>query len=56
MVYPQRCEKSTLASVWQSVRYRGMTTEGNVIHYGYIEDFIEDLGTKYNITRLRHCF
>ena len=27
-------------------------TEGNVIHYGYIEKFIEDLGTKYNIREI----
>ena len=26
-----------------------MTTEGNVVHYGYIERFIEELGEKYNI-------
>lgn len=25
------------------------TTEGNVVHYGFIETFIEELGTKYNI-------
>ena len=31
-----------------------MTTEGNVIHYGYIEDFIEDLGTKYNIKEIAY--
>ena len=31
-----------------------MTTEGNVIHYGYIEDFIEDLGTKYNIREIAY--
>ncbi len=28
------------------------TTEGNVIHYGFIEKFIEDLGTKYNIKEI----
>ncbi|MEN6419456.1 MAG: terminase TerL endonuclease subunit [Clostridiaceae bacterium] len=26
-----------------------MTTEGNVVHYGFIETFIEQLGKKYNI-------
>lgn len=26
-----------------------MTTEGNVVHYGFIEKFIEELGKKYNI-------
>ena len=25
------------------------TTEGNVVHYGFIERFIEELGLKYNI-------
>ena len=28
------------------------TTEGNVIHYGFIEKFIEDLGKKYNIKQI----
>lgn len=28
------------------------TTEGNVIHYGFIEKFIEELGTKYNIREI----
>jgi phage terminase large subunit-like protein len=28
------------------------TTEGNVVHYGYIESFIEELGTKYNIREI----
>lgn len=28
------------------------TTEGNVIHYGYIEHFIEELGKKYNIKEI----
>lgn len=28
------------------------TTEGNVVHYGYIEAFIEKLGTKYNIREI----
>ena len=27
-------------------------TEGNVVHYGYIESFIEELGTKYNIREI----
>ena len=29
-----------------------MTTEGNVIHYGYIEKFIEKLGERYNIREI----
>lgn len=28
------------------------TTEGNVIHYGYIEKFIEELGSRYNIKEI----
>lgn len=28
------------------------TTEGNVVHYGFIEDFIETLGTQYNIREI----
>lgn len=37
--------------VWQRQGYLE-TTEGNVIHYGYIEKFIEDLGKKYNIREI----
>lgn len=29
-----------------------MTTEGNVIHYGFIENFIEDLGKKFHIKEI----
>lgn len=28
------------------------TTEGNVVHYGFIEKFIEELGIKYNIKEI----
>ncbi|OQA07615.1 MAG: Phage Terminase [Firmicutes bacterium ADurb.Bin373] len=28
------------------------TTEGNVVHYGFIESFIEELGTQYNIREI----
>ena len=28
------------------------TTEGNVVHYGYIEEFIDELGAKYNIREI----
>jgi phage terminase large subunit-like protein len=28
------------------------TTEGNVVHYGFIEEFIETLGTQYNIREI----
>ena len=31
-----------------------LTTEGNVIHYGFIEKFIEELGKRYNIKEI--CF
>lgn len=29
-----------------------LTTEGNVVHYGYIEEFIDALGMKYNIKEI----
>mgnify|MGYP000001482645 FL=1 len=29
-----------------------MTTEGNVVHYGYIEKFIEQLGERFNIREI----
>ena len=31
---------------------RWMTTEGNVVHYGYIEKFIEQLGERFNIREI----
>lgn len=37
--------------VWQKQGFLE-TTEGNVIHYGYIEKFIEELGKKYNIREI----
>ncbi|MGF7185279.1 phage terminase large subunit-like protein [Desulfitispora alkaliphila] len=37
--------------IWEQQGYLE-TTEGNVIHYGFIEKFIEDLGTKYNIREI----
>lgn len=37
--------------VWEKTGYL-YTTEGNVIHYGFIEKFIEDLGKKYNIREI----
>ena len=36
---------------WQKQGYL-MTTEGNVIHYGYIEKFIERLGERFNIREI----
>ena len=37
--------------IWERQEYL-QTTEGNVIHYGYIEKFIERLGEKYNLREI----
>lgn len=37
--------------IWKQQGYLE-TTEGNVIHYGYIEQFIDNLGKKYNIQEI----
>ena len=37
--------------VWERQGFL-QTTEGNVVHYGYIEKFIERLGEKYNIREI----
>jgi phage terminase large subunit-like protein len=37
--------------VWEKQGFL-KTTEGNVVHYGFIESFIEDLGTKFNIREI----
>lgn len=37
--------------IWERQGYI-QTTEGNVVHYGYIESFIEKLGERFNIKRL----
>ncbi len=37
--------------IWEKEGYL-QTTEGNVVHYGFIEKFIEDLGEKYNIREI----
>ena len=37
--------------VWQA-NSSVMTTEGNVVHYGFIEAFIEELGKQYNIKEI----
>lgn len=37
--------------VWKKQGYL-LTTEGNVVHYGFIDSFIEELGTKYNIREI----
>ena len=37
--------------VWEKQGFL-YTTEGNVVQYGFIESFIEELGTKYNIREI----
>ncbi|MHC1731983.1 MAG: terminase large subunit [Bacteroidales bacterium] len=37
--------------IWEKQGYV-KTTEGNVVHYGFIEAFIEELGTKFNIKEI----
>jgi phage terminase large subunit-like protein len=37
--------------IWRQQGYL-QTTEGNVVHYGYIEQFIETLGTQYDIREI----
>lgn len=37
--------------IWEKQGYI-KTTEGNVVHYGFIEAFIEELGIKYNIKEI----
>lgn len=37
--------------VWEQQGFL-MTTEGNVVHYGYIEQFIERLGERFNIREI----
>jgi len=39
--------------VWEKQGYI-KTTEGNVVHYGFIETFIEELGKKYNIREIAY--
>lgn len=47
-----RCRRDhVLYDVWKRQGYIN-TTEGNVIHYGFIEKFIEDLGKRYNIREI----
>ena len=40
---------ATMPSIFSVDLY---TTEGNVIHYGFIEKFIEELGERYNIREI----
>ena len=37
--------------IWEKQGYL-YTTEGNVVHYGFIEEFIEELGTRFNIREI----
>jgi phage terminase large subunit-like protein len=37
--------------LWQRQGFL-QTTEGNVVHYGYIEKFIEQMGERYNIREI----
>ena len=37
--------------IWKKQGYI-LTTEGNVVHYGFIESFIEELGLRYNIKEI----
>jgi phage terminase large subunit-like protein len=39
--------------MWQNQKYL-FTTEGNVVHYGFIEKFIENLGERYNIREIAY--
>jgi phage terminase large subunit-like protein len=47
-----RCRRDhVLYDVWELQGYI-QTTEGNVVHYGFIEKFIEELGEKYHIKEI----
>lgn len=49
-----RCRRDhVLYDVWELQGYI-QTTEGNVIHYGFIEKFIEELGEKYHIKEIAY--
>lgn len=49
-----RCRRDhVLYDVWTRQGYI-RTTEGNVVHYGCIEQFIEQLGTKYHIREIAY--
>jgi len=37
--------------IWQKQGYL-MTTDGNVVHYGFIEKYIEELGERFNIREI----
>ena len=49
---PLRVRRASVPyDVWHQQGYI-MATEGNVIHYGFIEKFIEELGTEYHILEI----
>ena len=49
-----RCRRDhVLYDVWERQGFI-QTTEGNVIHYGYIEKFIENLGERFNIREIAY--
>jgi len=49
---PIRCSHDhVMYDVWKALGYLN-TTEGNVIHYRFIEKYIERLGEKYNIKEI----
>ena len=49
---PLRVRRASVPyDVWRKQGYL-MATEGNVIHYGFIEKFIEDLGKQYHILEI----
>ena len=49
---PQRVKANSVPyDVWEHQGYL-MSTEGNVIHYDFIEKFIEELGEKYHILEI----
>ena len=49
---PLRVRRASVPyDVWRKQGHL-MATEGNVIHYGFIEKFIEDLGTHYHILEI----
>lgn len=51
---PLRVRRTSVSyDKWQAQGYL-MATEGNVIHYGFIEKFIDDLGKIYNIKEIAY--
>ena len=49
---PLRVRRDHVPSdVWERQGYL-LTTEGNVVHYGFIENFIEELGQRFNIREI----